>query len=84
MDNTLEFRVSKLEKAVVDLENETKSINLILYKLELIESGQREMKNELQKISSKPGERWDKIESVAISVVTGGLVGAVVSLLLRR
>ena len=84
MDNTIEFRVSKLEKAVVDLENETKSINLILYKLELIESGQREMKNELQKISSKPAERWDNIVNVAISVVTGGLVGAVVSLLLRR
>ena len=72
-----------------DLEEETKgnreliiAVKEIATEMKHIKEAQDDMNERLKSIEEKPSKNWDKIITAIISTVAGGLVGAIIGLIL--
>ena len=68
-------RLDKVEKTQSDLSKLVNTVGILATKEEAIESTVKEIKNDVKSLTSKPGQRWEKIVEIIITVVVGAFVG---------
>lgn len=76
-------RLDVLEKEVSDIHELTASINVVNEKVDTLTDNMSEIKNEVRKFSQRPGQMWDKLVAAMIGAAGSGLVGALLTLILK-
>lgn len=81
----LENRVTELEKEVKELRTTTtKDITNLQADVRYIKDGIDELKISMKELSSLPAKRWETIIASIITALTGGVVGALLMLIIRK
>ena len=80
-------RIDDLEKRADTLQELTTSVKLLAANMERMASEQMKQGNRLTALEKQPGERWNSmtrtIFTSAVSTLSGGLVGALVAMMIR-
>ena len=80
-------RIDDLEKRTDTLQELTTSVKLLAANMERMASEQMKQGDRLTALEKQPGERWNSmtrtIFTSAVSTLSGGLVGALVAMMIR-
>mgnify|MGYP002554208305 FL=1 len=80
-------RIDDLEKRADTLQELTTSVKLLAANMERMASEQMKQGDRLTALEKQPGERWNSmtrtIFTSAVSTLSGGLVGALVAMMIR-
>ncbi|WP_368234404.1 hypothetical protein [Anaerotruncus rubiinfantis] len=81
-------RIDDLEKRTDTLQELTTSVKLLAANMERMASEQMKQGDRLTALEKQPGERWNsmtrtQIFTSAVSTLSGGLVGALVAMMIR-
>ena len=80
-------RIDDLEKRADTLQELTTSVKLLAANMERMASEQMKQGGRLTALEKQPGERWNSmtrtIFTSAVSTLSGGLVGALVAMMIR-
>lgn len=76
-------RIDRVEAEVKDIRNLTVAMGRIDQKVDGLDSDVKEIKEDVKKITGKPGRLQDKVVGTVIAALATGLVGALLALLLK-
>jgi wobble nucleotide-excising tRNase len=76
-------RLDTLEKEVGDIHELTASIKVVSEKVDDLTGDMNEIKTDVKKFSQRPGQMWDKLVAAMIGAAGSGLVGALLTLILK-
>lgn len=76
-------RIDKLEEEVSEIKDLTIAVKEIATETKHMREEQNNMSKRLSTIEEKPAKNWDKVVSTAIGTIVGGLIGAVLALILK-
>lgn len=80
-------RIDNLEKRADTLQELTTSVKLLAANMERMASEQMKQGDRLTALEKQPGERWNSmtrtIFTSAVSTLSGGLVGALVAMMIK-
>ena len=80
-------RIDDLEKRADTLQELTTSVKMLAANMERMASEQMKQGDRLTALEKQPGERWNSmtrtIFTSAVSTLSGGLVGALVAMMIR-
>ena len=74
-----QHRLDQMEKRQDDLEELTSTVKVLAIREENVETDVKEIKSEVKKLTSKPGQRWEKVVEITITIVVGALVGFILA-----
>lgn len=70
-----QHRLDLMEKRQDDLEELTTTVKVLAVREENVENTVKKIDNKLETLTSKPGQRWEKIVETIITVVVSAFVG---------
>lgn len=70
-----QHRLDEMEKRQADLEELTSTVKVLAVREENVETDVKEIKNDVKILTSKPGQRWERIVETIITVAVSALVG---------
>lgn len=76
-------RLDGLEKEVSDIHELTASIKVVNEKVDNLTDHIDEIKDDVRKVSQRPAQWWDKLVAAMIGAAGSGLVGALLTLILK-
>ena len=76
-------RIGALETKVEDLRALTAAVAAVNTKVDTLSGSVDEVKQEVRKVSSRPGIWWDKLLSAALGAAAAGLVAAMLTQILK-
>lgn len=74
-----QHRLDQMEKRQDDLEELTSTVKVLAIREENVETDVKEIKSEVKKLTSKPGQRWEKVVETIITIVVGAIVGFILA-----
>ena len=74
-----QHRLDLMEKRQDDLEELTSTVKVLAVREENVENDVKEIKNDVKKLTSKPGQRWEKVVETIITIVVSALVGFILA-----
>ena len=74
-----QHRLDEMEKRQADLEELTSTVKVLAVREENVENDVKEIKNDVKTLTSKPGQRWEKVVETIITIVVGAVVGFLLS-----
>jgi hypothetical protein len=75
-----EHRLEELEKRQDNLDDLVSTVKVLVVREEQVENDVKEIKSDVKSLTSKPGQRWDKL----MDNIFWGIVGAVLAFLLAK
>lgn len=78
-DKRQNIRLEALEKAVMEINRLTVSIEKIVVNLDIMAKELQEQGQRLEEIEKKPAKRWDVVITGTISAIVGALMAALLS-----
>lgn len=76
-------RLDTLEKEVSDIHELTASMKVMNEKVDDLTGDMNEIKTDLKKFRQRPAQLWDKLVAAMIGAAGSGLVGALLTLILK-
>lgn len=70
-----QHRLDLMEKRQDDLEELTTTVKVLAVREENVENTVKKIDNKLETLTSKPGQRWEKIVETIITVAVSAFVG---------
>lgn len=74
-----QHRLDEMEKRQADLEELTSTVKVLAVREENVESDVKEIKNDVKTLTSKPGQRWEKVVETIVTIVVSALVGFILA-----
>ena len=72
-------RLDDVEKRQADLEELTTTVKVLAIREEAVEADVKEIKTDVKTLTDKPGQRWEKVVEVILTVAVGGVVGYILA-----
>lgn len=79
MTKSNQHRLDEMEKRQADLEELTSTVKVLAVREENVENDVKEIKNDVKTLTSKPGQRWEKVVETIVTIVVGALVGFILA-----
>lgn len=76
-------RLDALEKEVSDIHELTASMQVMNEKVDALTDNMGEIKEDVRRFSQRPAQWWDKLVAAGIGAAASGLIGAVLSQILK-
>ena len=76
-------RIDELELEMKDNRELTIAVKEIATEMKHLREEQTDMNKRLKDIEDKPAQKWDKVTMTIIATVVGGIIGAVISQILK-
>lgn len=74
-----QHRLDEMEKRQDNLDELVGTVKVLAVREENVESDVKEIKNDVKSLTGKPGQRWEKVVEITITVVIGALVGFILA-----
>lgn len=74
-----QYRLDEMEKRQADLEELTSTVKVLVVREENVENDVKEIKNDVKTLTSKPGQRWEKVVETIATIVVSALVGFILA-----
>ena len=74
-----QHRLDEMEKRQADLEELTSTVKVLVVREENVENDVKEIKNDVKTLTSKPGQRWEKVVETIVTIVVSALVGFILA-----
>lgn len=78
-----QHRLDKAEKRIAENDALIASIARIDQKQTDMDNDIKEIKTDVKSLAEKPGKRWEGLITTSIGTVAGGIIGAVLALILK-
>jgi len=72
-------RLDDVEKRQADLEELTTTVKVLAIREEAVEADVKEIKTDVKTLTDKPGQRWEKVVEIILTVAVGGVVGYILA-----
>ena len=76
-------RIDELEEEMKDNRELTVAVKEIATEIKHLREEQTDMNKRLKEIEDKPAQKWDKVTMTIIATVVGGIIGALISQILK-
>lgn len=76
-------RLDTLEKEVSDIHELTASMKAVSEKVDNLTGDMNEIKADVKQFRQRPAQLWDKLAFAAVGAIASGLVGALLSVILK-
>lgn len=74
-----QHRLDEMEKRQDKLDDLVSAVNVLAVKEETVENDVKEIKEDVKKLTSKPGQRWDNLVDKAVLTFVAAVVGYILA-----
>ncbi|TQI66279.1 hypothetical protein [Clostridium sp. KNHs216] len=76
-------RIDGMEQEIKDIRSLTAAVATVSTKVDGLDSDVKEIKSDVKAITAQPGQKWDWLTKAIITTLAGGLVTAILALILK-
>jgi len=76
-------RIDGLEEEMKDMRDLTTAVAVTARNVESLQTDVTEIKSDVKSITTRPGKLWDIIEGAIVGAIAAGLVGAILTIILK-
>ena len=74
-----QHRLDELEKRQDNLDDLVSTVKVLAVREETVENDVKEIKEDVKSLTSKPGQKWDKLTDLVLSALVGIIIGFIFS-----